>query len=187
MKQAILLHGTGGNDKDYFWFENAKKLLEENDYAIWWPQLPSPDRPTLDEAVDYVQENMPELDENSVIIGHSSACPLILSLFQRSDLHVRLAILVSGYYTAIQDKVSDLMIEKDGYDWEKVKSSADEIVLINSDNDPWGCDDVQARPVADNLGAKFILAKQQGHMGSESFDQPYRTNKFVEEILKSIF
>lgn len=183
-KQAILLHGTGGGNKDYFWFEDTKKFLEAHGYNVWWPQLPNAERPTLDEAVEFVQVNMPEVDGESIIIGHSSACPLILSLFQRGNLKVKQAVLVAGYYTKIEDKVSDLMIEKDGYDWGKIRASAKEITLINSDNDPWGCDDKQAQPVAKKLGATFILAKGEGHMGSGTFNQPYREHNLVKQVLK---
>ena len=184
MKTAFLLHGTGGNSSDYFWFEDTKNFLENLGYKVWWPELPNTKRPTLEESVSFVQQNMPEVDENTLIIGHSSACPLILSLLQRGNFKVNQVILVAGYYNKIEDKVSDLMIEKGSYDWNKIKNSAKEIIVINSDNDPWGCDDKQARPVAKNLGATFIFAKNQGHMGSSSFNQPYREHEIVKNYLK---
>ncbi len=184
MKQAVLLHGTGGNNKDYFWFADTKNYLEEHGYTVWWPALPDTDSPELEASIRYVQENMPALDEESILIGHSSACPLILSILQRGSLHIKQAILVAGYYSAIGDVVSDKMIEKNGYDWDKIRASADEIVLINSDNDPWGCNDVQARPIAEKLGAKFIFAEGQGHMGSGTYNQPYREHKLVKDLIK---
>ncbi len=75
------------------------------------------------------------------------------------------------------------MLQDEEYDWEAIKHSAKEIVLINSDNDPWGCDDKQARPVAEKLVATFILAKGQGHMGSATFNQPYREFTLLKELL----
>lgn len=47
MKQAILLHGSGGSDKDYFWFADTKKHLESKGYTVWWPLLPDTDHPEL--------------------------------------------------------------------------------------------------------------------------------------------
>ncbi len=76
------------------------------------------------------------------------------------------------------------MIEEAGYDWKFIKQNVRSMTLINSDNDPWGCDYKQARSVAQKLGAKLVLAKGQGHMGSDSFNQPYRENKFVKEALR---
>ncbi len=184
MKQAILLHGTGGNDNDYFWFADTKKYIESLGYSVWWPSLPNANRPLLEDSVEFVKSNVPATNSETIIIGHSSACPLILSLLQRGIVNAGLAVLVSGYYSAIGDKVSDLMIEKQGYDWKSINKNAERIVLINSDNDPWGCDDAQARPVAESLDADFILAEGQGHMGSDSFNQPYRENSYIKEVIK---
>ena len=183
MKQAVLLHGTGGNDKDYFWFTDTKHYLENNGYIVWWPALPNTDSPDLESSMKFIEQNMPSLDEESILIGHSSACPLILSMLQRGSMHIKQVILVGGYYAPIEGTVSGKMIEKDEYSWAKIQDSADEIILINSDNDPWGCDDVQARPVAEKLNAKFILVMGEGHMGSGTFNQPYREHKLVKELL----
>lgn len=184
MKHAVLLHGTGGNDKDYFWFTDMRQYLEDHGYTVWWPALPSTDSPDLESSMEFIKQNMPSLNEESILIGHSSACPLILSILQRGSAHVKQAILVGGYYAPIDDTVSGKMIEKDEYNWEKIQNSAEEIILINSDNDPWGCDHAQARPVAEKLNAKFILAKGEGHMGSGTYDQPYREHKLVKDLLK---
>jgi predicted alpha/beta hydrolase family esterase len=55
---------------------------------------------------------------------------------------------------------------QDTYDRQKIAQYAGKIVLINADNDPRGCTDTQARPVAKKLGATFVLAEGMGHMGS---------------------
>jgi predicted alpha/beta hydrolase family esterase len=82
MRTAWLLHGTGGSDTDYFWFSDTKKYLEDNDYKIWWPLLPHTEKPELEETRNYVEDNMPMFDNQTIIIGHSSACPMLLSLMQ---------------------------------------------------------------------------------------------------------
>lgn len=182
MKQAILLHGTGGSDTDYFWFADTKRYLESKGYTVWWPLLPNTDTPNLDETTQFVEQNLPPIDEDTVIICHSSACPLILHMLQFFKVTVRQLILVSGYYESIGDE-SNSMLPADGFEWETIKRHAQEIILINSDNDPWGCDDKQARPAAEKLGAKFILAEGQGHMGSSSFGQPYREFSLLKELI----
>lgn len=184
MKQAILLHGSGGSDKDYFWFADTKKYLEKLGYTVWWPLLPRTKQPKLEETVEFVRDNIPSTDENTLVIAHSSACPLTLSLLQRGLLKAKQAVLVAGYYVPIGDDISSLMLERDEYDWERIKASVGSITLINSDNDPWKCDDKQARPVAERLGANFIFAEGEGHMGSNSFNQPYKEHRLVKEVLE---
>lgn len=184
MKVAVLLHGTDGSDTDYFWFADTKQYLEAKGYNVWWPLLPDTDKPELQKSLQFLAENIPDLDEESIIITHSSACPLVLSYLENSQLKIKQVILVSGFYQSIDDEgFSELMLQKIPYDWQKIKNTANEIILINSDNDPWGCDDKQARPVAEKLGAKFILADGQGHMGSSSFNQPYRDFSLLKSLI----
>lgn len=187
MKQAVLLHGTGGSNSDYFWFADTKAYLESKGYEVWWPLLPHTNKPKLEESLAFVEENMPVLDEESIIIAHSSGCPLVLSLLENNFMHVKQVVLVAGFYEPLDENVdaglSLLMLPEDGFDYDRILGSANEIVLVNSDNDPWGCTDKQARPVAEALDAKFVLAKGMGHMGSGTFNQPMPKLPLVKELL----
>ena len=86
MKTALLLHGTGGSNKEYFWFIDTKQDLENKGYKVWWPLLPNTEKPELNETYSFISKNLPDIDENTIIIGHSSACPLILYLLEHIDL-----------------------------------------------------------------------------------------------------
>lgn len=184
MKQAILLHGTGGNDKDYFWFADTKKYLEEKGYQVWWPALPNPERPVLQQSLEFFEQNMPAVDEETIVIGHSSACPLILTWLQYLTISIKQAVLVAGFYEPIDEAgQSALMLPKDGWNFEAIKEHTQQLVIINSDNDPWNCNDKQARPIAEKLGATFVLMEGQGHMGSLTFNQPYREFPELKNLL----
>ena len=118
------------------------------------------------------------------LIGHSSACPLILALLDECKLSLQQVILVAGFYHPIDDGgYSDLLL-KEQYNWEKIKHSVKEIVLINSDNDPWGCHDKQAYTAAQQLDAKLIVPFGEGHMGSDTMKQPYREFKLLERLVR---
>ncbi|MDB5182241.1 MAG: putative Alpha/beta fold family hydrolase [Candidatus Saccharibacteria bacterium] len=177
-----MLHGHGGSDKDYFWFEDTKKFLESKNYSVWWPLLPHTEAPQLEETSNFVLKNMPEISEETIVIGHSSGCPLVLHLLEFFETPVMQVILVAGYYEAQSDSQSSMLPEK--FDWDLIKTKASEFVLINSDNDPWGCTDKQARPIVEKLGAQFIFAKGEGHMGSGTYNQPYREFKLLKDLIK---
>lgn len=183
MKQAILLHGTGGSDTDYFWFEDTKKFLEQNGYAVWWPLLPNTNKPSLQETVEYIEEKMPAVDEDSIIIAHSSACPLILHMLQYLQIQLKQVVLVAGYYQSISDE-STSMLPSGGFEWDEIRNKAQNFVFINSDNDPWKCNDEQARGAAEALQAPLIINFGQGHMGSASFKQPYREFPLLKKLLE---
>lgn len=184
MSNAILLHGTGGSDSDYFWFGDTKNYLESLGYSVWWPLLPNTDHPKLEETRTFIEQNMPTLDERSVIIGHSSACPAILDLLQKSNLTVKQVVLVGGFYEEIDEEGTSALMLPSSFDWELLKSKAHEYVLINSDNDPWGCNDVQARKASLGLGGTLIVPTGLGHMGSISFKQPMKKFSLLKKLLE---
>lgn len=186
MKTAVLLHGTGGSDTNYFWFAETKKRLEQSGYEVWWPLLPNTEKPALKESLDFLEEhhNLLHWNEEMIVVGHSSACPLILAWLENFKIRIKQVVLVSGFYQSIDDEgYSDLMLPE-SFNWENIKIKAKEIILINSDNDPWGCNDQQARQPAIELGAKLIVATGQGHMGSISFDQPYKNFPLLTKLIE---
>ncbi|MBP6943050.1 MAG: alpha/beta hydrolase [Candidatus Buchananbacteria bacterium] len=166
---AIILHGTGSFNTDY-WFPDLKEKLEAKGFQVWLPQLPEADVPNLDDWVSFVLKNG-TFNSETVLIGHSAGAQLILSILENIDVQIKQSILVSGYAQSLrQNKTSE---EKPKLDWQKIKSHSQDFVFINSDNDPWGCDDVQGRIMFDHLGGMQII-KHDGHMGSTTYKQPYK-------------
>ena len=135
------------------------------------PALPHADAPEWKSGRDFLLANY-AFDNETVLIGHSSGATQILSVLEALEQPIAKAILVSGFYKVLDEgDISQLMLPEQ-FDRAKIRNHCKEIILINSDNDPWGCDDAQARPVAEKLGAQFILAQGMGHMGSGTFNDP---------------
>jgi len=183
MKNAWLLHGTGGSGSDYFWFSDTKDFLESEGYQVWWPALPNTNDPNINETLDFIRNNSPELTEETIIIGHSSACPVILEFIKYSDTKAKQVILVGGYYEKLGDSEKSKQMLPDKFDWGRIKIQSKEFILINSDDDPWQCHDKQAREPAIKLGAKLIVNTGQGHMGSINFGQPYRQFDLLKKLI----
>jgi hypothetical protein len=76
-------------------------------------------------------------------------------------------------------------ILKDEYDWEKIKSNCEKFVFINSVDDPWGCDDKQGRKMFDKLGGELIIRSNEGHMGSDMYEQPYKEFPLLINLVKT--
>ncbi len=180
MKNAVILHGTGDRN-DMFWFPNVKKILEQRGYQVWLPQLPNADQPNLESWLPFVLENT-NFSEETILIGHSAGAQLILSILEKTDIQIRQAILVSGYAKSLRiDADSPKNIQE--FNWEKIKGKAKQFVFINSDNDPWTCDDKQGRIMFDQLGGILVIPKGEGHMGSTTYNQPYATHPLVIKLL----
>lgn len=168
MKNAILIHGTGGTP-DLFWFPWMKKKLEAKGYSVWVPQIPETDNPTVDVWVPYILKNG-TFTEETIIIGHSAGSPAILALLEKIQVKVKQAILIAAYFEPINSVTGIL---KESYDWELIKSHVNDLVIINSDNDPWKCDDKEGIRLFERVGGTLILRHGEGHMGSVMFEQPY--------------
>lgn len=170
MKNVSIFHGTDGTP-DLFWFPYLKKELEKQNYRVWVPQLPQTEKPDLNVWLPFVINNE-QYDQDSILVGHSAGCPLILSLLEKIDYKIKLAILVAGFSEPLSEAPEPIL--QKSYDWRAIKSHIENIIFINSNNDPWGCDDKAGRKMFDQLGGTLIIRDGEGHMGSTSFNQPYK-------------
>jgi predicted alpha/beta hydrolase family esterase len=177
-----IFHGTGSNP-DHFWFPWLQRNLEQKNYRVWLPQLPNADKPCIDEWLPFTLKNG-AYDENTILVGHSSGCALILSVLENIKIKVKKAVLVAGFAYQLDPEVEDLIIQK-SYNWDLIKRNVGSMILINSDNDPWGCDDKAGKFIFDNLGGTLIIRHGEGHMGSNTFNQPYREFPLLLELIES--
>jgi|WetSurMetagenome_2_1015567.scaffolds.fasta_scaffold677253_1 uncharacterized protein len=179
MKNAIIFHGSGSTPNDV-WYPWLKKKLEEEGYKVSVPVLTADDPAPLDIWLPLaLKENY---DEQTVIVGHSSGAPLILSILENLNVKIKQVILVAGFVTPLPVDKGHNPILQNSYNWEKIKNNVNDIIFINSDNDPWGCDDKQGGLMHEKLGGTLII-NSEGHMGSETFNQPYKEFPFLLTLI----
>ena len=179
MKNAILLHGLKGNP-DNFWFAWLRRALAEQGYHVSAPQLPDPEHPNLAVWTDYALQNL-SFDQETLIIGHSAGCPLILSILQNLHRPIHRTILVAGFIRLQGMQDDDVMLLKTS-DWPKIKANGNQFFFFNADNDPWGCDHHQGEALREKLGGTLIIRSGDGHFGSKVFEQPYDTFPMLKDI-----
>ncbi|MBP6921636.1 alpha/beta hydrolase, partial [Candidatus Gracilibacteria bacterium] len=115
-------------------------------------------------------------DSQTVLIGHSAGVPLILSILEHIDVKIARTVLVAGFF-----KGTDPILQ-DEYKWERIKDNAGDITIINSTDDPWGCDDRVGRALQEKIGGELII-RNEGHFGSGNYNQPYPTFELLDEII----
>ena len=183
MKNAIILHGTG-DQPDLFWFPYIKNFLESKGYEVWLPQLPKAEQPNLQDWLPFVLDGAKFTDE-TIIIGHSAGAQLIPTILEHIDGPIKQAVLVSGYAKPLRESASDPLNDATRtYNWEKMKGKYKQITFINSDNDPWECDDTQGRIFLDQLGGVQVILKGEGHMGSQKYNQPYKEFPLLTKLIE---
>ncbi|MFH0853417.1 MAG: alpha/beta hydrolase [bacterium] len=182
MKNAIILHGTGDSPES-FWYPYVKRGLEHRGYSVWIPRLPQSDKPKLELQLPFLLQDGEFMDK-TVLIGHSAGVPLALSVLQKLQKKIKQAILVAGFVTPLEEgDGGPNLILQDQYDWERISKHVQDIFFIHSDNDPWGCGDVQGQYMFDHLGGTLIIRHGEGHMGSQKFNQTYKKFPFLLKII----
>ncbi len=183
MKNAIILHGTDATSKDN-WFPWVKEELEFEGWSVWVPNLPKANKPNIKRYNKYLGEQKEfELNEETVLIGHSSGAVAILGLLQSlpKDVIVKRIVLVGAFRNDLGwDSLKELFEEP--FDFEKIKEQVKEVTLIHSDNDPYIRLE-QAEYLAEKLNGELIILKGQKHF-SESMDPKYNTFPFLVELLR---
>lgn len=178
MKNAVIFHGTGCKPQD-FWYMWLKDQLKTSGYKVELPYYPDINRTPILEFLTKVMREL-SLNSETVLIGHSAGVPLILSILERIDQKIAQAVMVAGFSKPLEGE-RDVVLQE-SYDWGKIKEHASDFVFINSDNDPWGCDDKQGRHMYDKLGGTLII-RHDGHFGSADQNQPYKEFPLLKKII----
>ena len=181
MKNLILLHGIGDSPES-FWLPYVAKHAAEKRYEVWVPQLPQAEDPDLTVQRPFLMDSG-KISPETTMIGHSSACGLILSVLQHIDFAIEKAVLVSGFASPLPVEGAPTKIFEDSWDWEKIRMNCRDFYIINSDNDPWGCDHTKGEEIYNNVGGTQIIRHGEGHMGSGFYHQPYKEFPLLVNLL----
>jgi len=167
MTKFLILHGTDGSPESN-WFMWLKGVLIGKGHEVWLPQLPHANAPNIKIYNEFLLSNANfVLDENTVIIGHSSGAVEILSLLQHVpvDTVIKTAILVSAFKDDLAwDTLKGLFVEP--FDLDLIKKHCPSFTFIHSDNDPY-CPIEHAQYLAQQTGGELIILEGQGHFNTE--------------------
>jgi predicted alpha/beta hydrolase family esterase len=182
MKNAIILHGTLGSPKGN-WFSWLKGELEGEGLAVWLPQLPDAEQPSLRAWADFVRAECPfVINNDTLVVGHSSGAILVLILAQENQQAIGGVVAVSVFHDNSlgwepNDKLFDVP-----FDWPAIRKHAPKLLLINSDNDPY-VPLTQPQYIARNLHAELLVIPGQGHFNLEQ-SPAYRAFPALTAVLR---
>lgn len=173
MKYIFINHGFMGSDTEN-WFPYVKERLDDDNNQVIILQYPI-DRdkhfydywkPVLDEYKNYI-------NNNTVMIGHSSGCAFTIKYLIDNNLKIDKLVLVSGfnnYYSNDPDDfhnaVNKTFYVDDGK-LDGIKNLCNKVVCIYGDNDPYIPQSV-FHDLALKLNAEEIIIPNGGHLNSES-------------------
>lgn len=188
MATVFIFHGIGGSPEEN-WFPWLREKLTKKGHRVIVPQFPHADHPELQEWLTLFEQYRQELDEQSVLVGHSLGATFVLRLLEKLPRPVRASFLVAPVVGEMQNELDMLVAPfiRDGFEWEKIKKNAGACHLFHSDNDPFIAL-AQVKTAAQALGATFHLLPGAGHMneadGFTAFEQLWKEMQPLLSVAK---
>lgn len=150
---------------------------------VWLPQLPDAGQPSLREWSNYVRQNAPfAIDQDCLIIGHSSGAILALILAQQNQTPVGAVVAVSVFHDNSLNWEPNNRLFDVRFDWRAIRDNTQKMLFVHSDNDPYVPLD-QAEYVSKNCGQQMTIIAGQGHFNLEQSPN-FRTFPGLLDLLR---
>ncbi|MBI2207885.1 alpha/beta hydrolase [Candidatus Woesearchaeota archaeon] len=127
----------------------------------------------------------PNLDGNSILIGHSIGCAFILSVLEELDVKIKASFLVAGFLGPLGNEFYDAISKtftQRAFDWKKIKSNCSRFLIYHADNDPH-VPLSKGKEIAEKLSVELKIVNGAGHFNEES---GYKTFELLLEDIKGI-
>ncbi len=166
----FIFHGTEGYP-DENWFPWLKQELEQKGYKVFVPQFPSPPvvPAKIAEWFDVLKNYEQNIDENSILIGHSLGGIFLLRKLEKLAHPIKAAFFV-GTPIGVRPILNydrDSAFSGFGFSWEEIKKKAQNFVVFQSDDDPYVSLD-NGKELAKNLGVELSFVPNAGHFNKRA-------------------
>lgn len=168
--KIIFLHGNGSSTPNDNWIPYAKAALEKLGFTVVARQFPDTNLALTSSWLPFLK-NVLHVDENSVLVGHSSGALAAMRFAEQNKILG--SVIIGAMHT-------DLGIESErlsGYfdtpwNWESIKNNQKWIIQFASTDDPW-IPIEEPRFVHQKLGSEYYEFTNQGHFGGDYYKQTF--------------
>lgn len=166
-KRVVMVHRWDGSP-DSDWLPWLKKELEKLGYQVEVPDMRVTAHPEIEAWVTHLAKVVGEVDENTILVGHSIGVQTILRFLERLPAGKKVGgvVSVAGWFTLKNLDEESVPIARPWLetqiDFERVKQHCLKFVGIFSAADPVVPSD-NSRWFEERLGAKVLLEQSQGH------------------------
>lgn len=171
MRNVFIFHGTEGYPEEN-WFPWMKEKLEATgNYKVFVPQFPSPPvvPAKVGEWFEVLKDYEQDINEDSILIGHSLGGVFTLRVLERRKQPVRAAVFVGTPIgiQPIKNYDRDNAFSGFSFDWSTIKANAKDLIVYQSDDDPYvGLEN--GEELAGNLGVELSFIPNAGHFNKRA-------------------
>lgn len=183
--KVVITHGSFGDTQEN-WIPYLRDNLASLGFNVITPQFPIGETQNLQNWTETFKNEVGELDQNTILVGHSIAPAFFMSLLSNVDIKVKAIILVSGFLHDLGveefDNVNHSFTHAE-FDWEKIKNNFKYGHSFHGIDDPyvplW-----MGEELATNLEIELTPIEKGGHLniaaGFKEF--PELLNKIKEMV-----
>ncbi len=168
LSTIFIFHGTEGHPQEN-WFPWLKQELEKQGLTVFIPQFPSlPVVPAkISEWFDVLKNCEQEINEESILIGHSLGGIFTLRVLEQLQHSVKAACFI-GTPIGVRPILNydrDSSFSGFAFDWKSIRTKAAHFTVFQSDNDPYvGLENGKA--LAKELGIELSYVPNAGHFNT---------------------
>ncbi len=180
-KKIFLVHGWGGTNRLHWQQWIVSETKKQSGIKAELVKMPDPMFPKPEEWIKTLTKSVSNPSSSVCLAGHSLGVPTILRYLEKlpAGKKVGKIILVAGFCRSIGIPIIDPFVQKE-FDWKKIKNSAEKIIVVYSDNDPY-IPLLESLFLAERLKVEPIVEKNGGHITAPDFG-PYP--KMLEWIIQ---
>lgn len=162
---CLIFYGLEGYEQEN-WFSWLKEELNKTGIKTEIPNFPDSDNPDLSGWLEYLNDY--QIDENTVLVGHSLGAVLILRLLEKG-IKIKAAFLAAAFSHDLGFEVlKKSNFFRDKFNWEKIKENCSYFEVLTSQNDPYlKIEDGEA--VAEKLGVENQVLDVYRHFNMKEF------------------
>jgi predicted alpha/beta hydrolase family esterase len=167
---VFIFHGTGGYPEEN-WFPWLKDKLETKGHKVFVPQFPSPsDAPSsVKEWFEVLKNYEQYINPETILIGHSLGGVFALRVLERLNHKVKVACF-TGTPIGVRPILNydkDMSFSGFDFDWDNIKSKADNFIVFQSDDDPY-VSLGNGQELATKLGVELSFVPNAGHFNKKA-------------------
>lgn len=170
MIRAVLIHGNGSSKSTDNWLPYLKTELEKLGVKVDAPQFPDTELARSSYWLPFL-ENELKVDENTIIVGHSSGA---IAAMRYAETHRILgSALIGAYYTHLGIEGEKLSGYFDSpWKWKDIQKNQKWIIQFAGANDPW-IPIREAHVIRDHLHTDYYESPDQGHFGGDYYKETF--------------
>lgn len=188
MKKVFIVHAFKGSPNGG-WKPWLMGELDKLDVYACALAMPKPDEPQCTEWVVEIQRNIPEINEDVFLVGHSLGCAAILNYLEnlKTDKKFGGVFFVAGPTEVLETENPNSIARKfdnfftHPFDFNKIKNTSKHFVFIHGDDDS-KVPIQHAEKASQQLGGELVIVKGGNHLSGWNgyYSLPQLLDKFIE-------